>query len=203
MKATLFSILSIVFSATLFAQSGAISLPEMSVLYKGWNNKIVPMIPYNEEVILELEGATADTATWTDADGNTFKGYYVHVSSSAKFVTIRVNGKSENGTMQNHGSFKYKVRPFPQAQLQGTTISKTTGYIAMVSLGPDSPFTGVNFTVLGGEVTIGNYGIPFSGNRVPASVLSEVKPGKFIAIDVTYKRNGTPCIASGVLKVVP
>ena len=62
MKVILISIFTVVSSMSLFAQSGAIALPEMSILYRGWNNKIVPIIPCNEELILELDGATADTA---------------------------------------------------------------------------------------------------------------------------------------------
>lgn len=204
MKAILFSIFTIVLTTSLIAQSGAIALPEMSILYRGWNNKIVPMIPFNEELILELDGATADTATWTDADGNTFKGYYVNVSSSAKFVTIRVNGKSENGTIQNHGVFKYRVKVFPKAQLQGTTISKTTGFKAVVSLGPDSPFTGVSFNIIGGSIIMGDNEYSFVGDRIPASYIENAKPGKYVAIDITYKRNGSIIeSASAVLKVVP
>lgn len=204
MKALSFSIYTILFSTSLFAQSGAIALPEMSILYKGWNNKIVPMIPCNEELILELDGASATAAEWTDSDGNTFKGYHVNVTSPSKYVTIRVKGKSENGTIQNHGSFRYRVKPFPTAQLQGTTISKTVGYKAIVSLGPDSPFTGVSFNVLGGSIVMGNDEYNFVGDRIPASLIENIQPGKRVAINVTYKRDGgNPSIASGVLMVVP
>jgi hypothetical protein len=203
MKAILFSIFTILFSSAVFTQSGAIALPEMNIFYRGWNNKIVPVIPCNQELILELDGATADTATWTDADGNTFKGYHVNVSSSAKFVTIRVNGKLENGTIQNHGVFKYKVKLFPNGQLQGTSISLTTGFKAVVSLGPDSPFTGVSFNVTSGKIFIGNDAYSFSGDIIPASLIENVKPGKYVAIEVAYTKNGIAAIASGVLKVVP
>lgn len=206
MKAILFSIFTIVLTTSLIAQSGAIALPEMNILYRGWNNKIVPMIPFNEELILELDGATADTATWTDAYGNNFKGYYVKVSSSANVVTIRVNGKSENGTIQNHGVFKYKVKAFPKAQLQGTSISKAYGFRAVVSMGPDSPFTGVSFNVIGGQIMVGNE-MPemFSGNIIPASLIENAKPGQNVAIEITYRRSGSTVnnVASCLLKVVP
>jgi len=115
-----------------------------------------------------------------------------------------LNGKDKDGKTKSFGKFKYKVKPFPKAQLQGTTISKTTGFKAVVSLGPDSPFTGVSFTVIGGSVIMGNDEIPFTGDRVPAAAIAKMKAGKRVAIDVTYKRTGgSPEIASGVLKVVP
>jgi hypothetical protein len=184
---------------------GSISLPEMSVLYKGWNNKVVPVVAGMVSSDITVNGGTKTKASWTDGDGNKYNGFYVNITGPSKFVTITLSGKDKDGKSKSFGTFKYKVKPFPSAQLQGTSISKTTGFKAVVSLGPDSPFTGVGFTVMGGEVSIGNETIPFSGDRVPASVVAKIKAGKKIAIDVTYKRTGTttPSIASGVLKVVP
>ena len=184
---------------------GSISLPEMSVLYKGWNNKVVPVVAGMVSSDITVNGGTKTKASWTDSDGNKYNGFYVNIIGPSKFVTITLTGKDKDGKSKGFGTFKYKVKPFPSAQLQGTTISKTTGFKAVVSLGPDSPFTGVGFTVMGGEVSIGNETIPFSGDRVPSSVVAKIKAGKKIAIDVTYKRTGTatPSIASGVLKVVP
>jgi hypothetical protein len=175
---------------------GSISLPEMSV---------VPVVAGMVSSDITVNGGTKTKASWTDADGNKYNGFYVNITGPSKFVTITLSGKDKDGKSKSFGTFKYKVKPFPSAQLQGTTISKTTGFKAVVSLGPDSPFTGVGFTVIGGEVSIGNETIPFSGDRVPSSVVAKIKAGKKIAIDVTYKRTGTatPSIASGVLKVVP
>lgn len=205
MKTFFYSIITLFLSFSYSAQTGSISLPEMSVLYKGWNNKIIPMVPCNAEPIIEVTGGTAVKTSWFDADSNLINGYFVNVGYSSKYVTIKLSAKEPNGTLKSYGSFIYKAKYFPGAQLQGTTISKTTGFKAVVSLGPDSPFTGAAFVVLGGEITIGNETIPFSGNRVPSSVLEKVKPGKKVSIDVTYKRQGatTPSITSTVLSVVP
>jgi ribosomal 50S subunit-associated protein YjgA (DUF615 family) len=183
---------------------GSISLPEMSVLYKGWNNKVVPVVAGAVSSSISVNGGSATKASWTDADGNRYDGYYVTVTGASKFVTIALNGKDKDGKSKSFGTFKYKVKPFPKAQLQGTTISKTTGFKAVVSLGPDSPFTGVGFTVVGGSVIMGNEEIPFSGDRVPAAAVAKMKAGKRVAIDVTYKRTGGgPELTSGVLKVIP
>jgi hypothetical protein len=184
---------------------GSISLPEMSVLYKGWNNKVVPVVAGAVSSSIAVDGGTATKASWTDAEGNKYDGYYVNVTGAAKFVTITLNGKDKDGKSKSFGKFKYKVKPFPKAELQGTTISKTTGFKAVVSLGAGSPFTGVGFTVIGGSVIVGNDEIPFSGDRVPASALAKVKAGKRVAVEVTYKRTGGggPESASGFLKVIP
>jgi hypothetical protein len=183
---------------------GSISLPEMSVLYKGWNNKVVPVVAGAVSSSITVDGGSATKASWTDADGNKYDGYYVIVTGATKYVTIGLNGKDKDGKSKSFGKFKYKVKPFPKAQLQGTTISKTTGFKAVVSLGADSPFTGVSFTVIGGSVVMGNDEVPFSGDRIPAAAIAKIKAGKRVAVDVTYKRNGGPVeVASGVLKVVP
>jgi len=183
---------------------GSISLPEMSVLYKGWNNKVVPVVAGAVSSSISVDGGSATKASWTDAEGNKYDGYYVNVTGASKFVTITLNGKDKDGKSKSFGKFKYKVKPFPNATLQGSTISKTTGFKAVVSLGPDSPFTGVSFTVVGGAIIVGNEEIPLVDGRVPASALAKVKAGKRVAIDVTYKRTGSNEIktASSVLKVV-
>jgi len=183
---------------------GSISLPEMSVLYKGWNNKVVPVVAGAVSSSIAVDGGSATKASWTDAEGNKYDGYYVNVTGASKYVTITLNGKDKDGKSKSFGKFKYKVKPFPNAALQGTTISKTTGFKAVVSLGPDSPFTGVGFTVVGGAIIVGNEEVPLVDGRVPASALAKVKAGKRVAIDVTYKRTGSNEIktASSVLKVV-
>lgn len=183
---------------------GSISLPEMAVLYRGWTNKVVPVVAGAVSSSINVSGGSATKASWTDAEGNRFDGYYVNVTGTSKFVSIALSGKDKDGKSKSFGSFKYKVKPFPKAQLQGTTISKTTGFKAVVSLGADSPFTGVSFQVIGGSVIMGNEEIAFNGDRVPAEAIAKIKAGKRVAIDVTYRRvGGSPEVASGVLKVTP
>ena len=60
-----FSILFL--SSFIYAQNGVISQPEMTIMYRGYNNRIVPMLPNNEQIILELEGGSATATSWTDA----------------------------------------------------------------------------------------------------------------------------------------
>lgn len=181
------------------APQGSISLPEMSVLYTGWDNKIVPVVAGSVSSDINVIGGTKRKTSWT-LDGSKYDGYFVNVASGTKQVTIQLTGKDKDGKTKNMGTFKYKVKSFPKAQLAGTTISKTSGFIANVSLGADSPFTGVTFKVVGGNVD----DIPFNGTVVPASVISKVRIGKKVPIEVSYTRNGSGKveIATGVLKVV-
>lgn len=204
MKIIFFTLILISASFLSNAQQATISLPEMSILYKGWDNKVIPSAGCNDSIILEVSDGTATKAKW-DVDGKEYDGFIVNITGQSKYVTLTVFEISKDGQKLNRGNFKYKVKAFPRAQLQGTTISKTVGFQAVVSLGPDSPFTGVAYIVTGGKVIIGNETINFSGDRVPASVLEKVKPGKQVSIDVAYIRSdtGTHHIASGVMTVVP
>lgn len=187
MKTIIFSFFSVIFTSGLYAQQGVIAQPEIAFMYRGYQNKIVPMIPSNEEIILEVDGGSAVKATWTDQE-NQINGYYIN--PNAKLVTIRLSGKNNQGTIKDYGTFKYHVKAFPVAQLENTSISKTTGCALAVSLGADSPLTSISFSVSGGSITIENETFSFDGVRVPASLLKKAKVGSNIAIEVTYTRNG-------------
>ena len=179
---------------------GTLSLPEMCILYSGWNNKIVAAATGMERCEISVSGGTADTASWSDANGNYFKGYYVHVASGAKLVSITLTAIDKDSLRHRYGTFTYKVKPFPAAQFSGSTISKSTGMIANVSLGADSPFTGQTFNVTVGFID----DVPFSGKVIPGSIVEKVDTGKVVTIEVFYTRNGvkSEISAQGTLRVV-
>ena len=96
------------------------------------------------------------------------------------------------------------VKPFPIPHIVGSTISKSTGFIVSVSLGADSPFTGITFNVIGGTIisdTINK--VPFSGKIIPGSLVAKVRIGKKVRIEVFYTRNGVRSTVPsvGILKV--
>jgi hypothetical protein len=180
------------------APQGSLSLPEMSVLYSGWNNKIVPVVAGSISSSINVEGGKATKTSWT-MDGAKYDGYFVNVTQGVKKVFITLTGKDKDGKAKSFGRFAYKVKPFPNAQVSGTTISKSTGFIANVSLGADSPFTGLTFNVTGGTID----DIPFNGKVVPGSLVSKIRVGKKVPIELFYTRNGVKAAvpAQGILKV--
>ena len=182
----------------LVSAQGTISTPELSIMYIGWNNKIVAAATGMERCEISVEGGTADTASWSDANGD-YKGYYVHVSAGTKQVAITLTGIDKDSLRHAFGTYRYKVKPFPNAQVTGSTISKSTGCIANISLGADSPFTGIAFNVIGGTID----DVPFSGKAIPGSAVSKVRVGKKVAIEIFYTRNGvrSQVPAQGILKV--
>ena len=183
----------------LISAQGTISTPELSIMYTGWNNKIVAAATGMERCEISVEGGTADTASWSDANGD-YKGYYVHVASGTRQVAIALTGIDKDSLRHAFGTYRYKVRPFPDARVSGSTISKSTGFIANVSLGADSPFTGITFNVIGGTID----DVPFSGKVIPGSSVDQVRTGKKVAIEIFYTRNGVRSAipALGILRVV-
>ena len=168
---------------------GVIALPEFSILYTNWDNKIVPIIKGADSLILEIEGATATPKTWR-SDCCEYHGYYVNVNYGARQVRINLKGLNHNLDTISYGEYKYKVKPFPTPQVYGTVISKASGTKVIVGFGADSPFTRVNFEITGGEVTVGNVTTPFSGDRIIPAVVANASPGNFVIIDVFYTRDG-------------
>ena len=184
----------------LVSAQGTISTPELSIMYTGWNNKIVAAATGMERCEISVEGGTADTASWSDNYGNYCKGYYVHVSAGTKQVAITLTGIDKDSLRHAFGTYRYKVKPFPNAQVTGSTISKSTGFIANISLGADSPFTGIAFNVIGGTID----DVPFSGKVIPGSSVDKITTGKRVAIEIFYTRNGVRSAipALGILRVV-
>ena len=182
------------------APQGSISLPEMSVLYTDWENKIVPVVVGSISSSISVDGGFATKKTWTTTDGSKFDGYYVKVNTGTKNVTIKLSGKDKDGTQKQYGTFKYKVKAFPTAQISGATISKSTGFVANVGLGADSPFTGVAFNVTGGFID----DVPFTGKVIPGNLVKNIRIGKRVAVELIYTKNGVKSKnnAVGILKVV-
>jgi hypothetical protein len=198
-----FSILFL--SSFFYAQNGVISQPEMAIMYMGYNNKIVPMLPNNEQIILELEGGSAQAASWSDASGNSVKGYYIKPSTS-QYVTIHLNGKTEKGIINDRGNFTYKVKAFPVPMLEQTSISKSSGMNAVISLGADSPFTGVSYSIIGGKLIINDEVFNFTGHQIPGSLLNDAAIGSNVVVELNYISNGQESstrFISSALKVVP
>ena len=114
--------------------------------------------------------------------------------------SITLTDIDKDSLRHRYGTFTYKVKPFPVAQISASTISKSTGMIANVSLGADSPFTGQTFNVTGGFID----DVPFSGKVIPGSIVEKVDTGKVVTIEVFYTRNGvkSEISAQGTLRVV-
>jgi hypothetical protein len=189
MKTIILSFLSVLFSTELYAQFGVIAQPEYSIMYRGYDNFIVPMISSNEIASVNVSGGTCQQTTRT-VNGIQHNGYIVRPSTGVSFVTLTLSGKSKNGTIKNYGTFQYNVKMFPTPRLENNTISKATGANITVGLGADCPL-GFSYEVIGGRIFIGDEWFNFNGNIVPPSILEKAEIGKSIAIRIDTKKVGS------------
>ena len=109
------------FSYTVGQPMGVVSLPDLNVLYRGYDNKVqgtASGFP-SDRVTLSGSGVTLSK-----------KGeFYIAKPGSGREATISVNGKKEDGSSVNLGSFKFRVLPLP----------KPTIYLGQVEDGSNIP----------------------------------------------------------------
>ncbi|MBP5994629.1 MAG: hypothetical protein KA736_02925 [Crocinitomicaceae bacterium] len=199
MKTIILSFFSILFSTGVYAQFGVIGQPEFNVLYLGYDNFIKPIIPSNEEISLDIDGAIAVKALRPGEEN----GYYVRPLSSDD-VTITLSSENANGEIKNYGTFKYMVKNFPPAELQTLAISKASGTRLRVSMGASSPLM-ANFHITGGEIILENESIVFKGDVISPSLIEKAKTGTNVKIKVNYIRIGNeqfPNTITSILEVV-
>lgn len=180
-------------------KAGSISLPEVSVLYTDWPNKVAWSAAGVVSSDISCSGcSSATSATWTTG-GTQYKGKKIKVAPGRNSVTLSLSGKDADGNSISFGSFKYNVKGFPKPVVLTPSISKDRGGFLNVGLPPSSPLQGVTYTVLGGDIN----GSGFSGKRVTAANLVSVKRGKTAGIYLRVKRsdNGKVYNIQGAVKV--
>ena len=179
---------------------GSIALPEMAVLYRNYDNKVVPVVAGEVSSSISVAGGSSRKSSWTD-EGVKYDGYLV-TPGNATSVTITLSGKDKDGKSKSYGTYKYKVKSFPKPEILDAKISKSSG--ARIALGlKDSPLK-ANFNIIGGEITIGNdQPIKFSGSVIPASAVQKAKAGAKVVVDISYTGTGGKNSMQGVLTVKP
>jgi hypothetical protein len=181
---------------------GSISLPELSVLYLGYPNKVVPVVAGMVSSSISIDKGSCTPSTFT-VNGVAQKGYIVK-PNGAGYATITLTAKDKDGKSKSFGQFRYKIRALPRPNCEQTTISKSGGNVT-VGLGADSPLEALRFTVTGGRVSVGdNEPINFSGSRIPSSALAKARVGKMVTVEIKYSisTGGTASVSTG-LKVTP
>ncbi|MDP4954640.1 MAG: hypothetical protein NWQ65_01015, partial [Crocinitomicaceae bacterium] len=168
---------------------GSISLPEMAVLYRNYNNKVVPVVAgaLSSDIVLSgSPGAKKTKKSWVD-EGVKYDGFEVDPGSGTS-LTMTLMGKDKDGKSKSYAVVKYKVKPFPKPEVLDPSIKKSSGARITLVL-KDSPLK-ANFNVTGGELTVGNDApVSFSGSVIPASAVQKAKAGAKVVVIVKY--NGT------------
>ena len=154
---------------------GSIGLPDVSVLYEDWDNKVTA----------KLGGSNVRVTSVTCGGRPCVKkgDYYIaRVVANSPTTNIVVSGKDKD---DKPVSFKQtvKLRPFPKPQVINSTMSLKGGVLYVGLKG--SVLEGVNFTVT--EMKIGNTKV--NSSVVPATALRAYGPGSVVGVKGKCKNN--------------
>jgi hypothetical protein len=180
-------LISIIF---LFLVSGVSSQSIENVDFRAEGKTIV--------VTYDFFHSKADTAINVELVFKDHKGAVVtpktisgHLKNVKSGLSKRIVWDILADTVSFSGKYKaevsiFVVKPFSGYYIPITTISKSRPTLISISLGADSPKTGLQLTVIKGIIN----GIPFMGNIVPKSSVENIKVGEKVALEIFYNENG-------------
>ena len=183
------------FSYNVGQPMGVVALPEMRVLYWGYNNIVEGTASGYDPSMVTLSGSGCSLSSKGGGQ------YIAKVSNGTKKASISVSAKKDGGGSVSLGKFDFVCKPFPPAMVyfagkksgEGVsyTAARNTGRV-VVAIDPSSPITTAKYTVTGGEVFV--TGLPGIGNVTGGGNLdSKAKgligqsKGKTLVIEVKYK----------------
>ena len=182
-------------------KGGSIALPEVSVFYTDWPNKVIYSASGVVSTSVSCRGCSKSlkNKSWKDADGISFKGDWLYVNRGTRSVTVTLQGKDNNGNNVKFGDYKYPVKKFPKPEVKTKSISKSRGGFLDVGLGDAFNFKGIKYKVTGGEIL----GKGFSGDRLKPGNLTKARPGQKLGIVLFTKRTdtGKKDIIEGVIQI--
>jgi hypothetical protein len=152
----------------------AVQQPEYSILYRGYNNVIIPEATGAEYNRLSAEGATVTPTTFRGK-----KGYFINPGIDVRRVSI-VHEAKINGEWVSLDTVLYAVKPFPKPEIYNQTISKLSGAKFSCGLPEFTPFRR-SFEVLNVNIEDQDY----TGGTIPGKAVKSVKVGNLV--DATIK----------------
>ncbi len=166
---------------------GTVSLPDMQVLYRGYQNKVVGVASGYDQTILAGNGV-ALTKTGTG---------WIGKPGAGKEATISISGKNSvtNKTV-SLGSYKFRVRNLPKPSLffggaeDGGQATKSETRL-FAKYGPEIPLN-VTFSVLSWELNVSGAPRPAKGAGSTLSgegvnFLKQAKPGSMVSFMTQVK----------------
>ncbi len=184
---------------------GTVSLPEMNMLYRGYNNRVEGVASGYDQTILTGEGVSLTKSG---------KEYIGRVSSTGRTASIKVSGKNNvTGKTESLGTFTFRVSnlPPPQAYLGSLANGSTAAVVDIKSVTklftrypPDVPLN-ATFEVATWDVSISGVGKTESGygnTLTPEAkrLLAQVKPGMTVNVLIKFKGPNTG-FTSSIIKV--
>lgn len=173
------------FTYTVGKPSGAVSLPEMNVLYRGHQNKVTGAASGYPDY--KLVGTNNVTLNKVGAE-------YIATPGSGNTATISIQGVSPDGKPANLGSFEFRVRPLPPAQVYfGAATNGGRGSKNETNLAAryDNSITlDVKFSVVSWEMEFKGRTAQGQGSTISkeaSDLLKQAKPNDNVTFMVKYR----------------
>jgi hypothetical protein len=173
----LFVILYIIPFSFLKAQVKVVAeQPELNILYRGYDNVIIPEVTGAEENRILVEGTTVTPTTFQGK-----KGYIVKPGAGTRIVPIVQEAKI-NGEWIIFDTVFYKVKAFPMVRVHNQTISKSSGVNIQCGLSTSAPIRR-SYEVLSVNIQDQDY----TGGTIPGKAVKSIKVGNHVGVTVKIK----------------
>ena len=182
------------FNYTVGKPSGTVSLPEMNVLYRGYNNKV--------------EGAASGFPTYSLSGANNVSVSksgtgYIAKPGSGREATINIAGVAEDGSSTSLGSFKFRVANLPKPSISlgrigdgetATSAELRAANRLFAGYPPEIPLD-ATFSVVSWEVNVSGAPRPEKGTGANLSgaakrIIANANSGALISVVTRYKGPG-------------
>ncbi|MBW7866790.1 MAG: hypothetical protein H3C31_00535 [Brumimicrobium sp.] len=194
------------FNYTVGKPQGTVSLPEMNVLYRGYDNKV--------------EGAASGYPSFSLSGGGNVtiskgaKGY-IAKPGSGREATINISGVAQDGTSTSLGGFKFRVQNLPKPSISlgriasgesATSAELRAANRLFAGYPPEIPLD-ATFSVVNWEMSVSGAPKPIQGTGSALSgealrLISNAQKGAMVSVSVTYREpGGTQKRQAGVYKV--
>src|SRR5690554_1545927 len=179
------------FNYTVGKPSGTVSLPEMNVLYRGYDNQV--------------EGAASGFPNYNLSGGTNVSvvksgNGYIAKPGSGRESSINISGVAEDGTSSNLGSFKFRVANLPKPSISLGRIadgeSATSAAIRasrqlFAGYPPEIPLN-AKFSVVSWEVSVTGAPRPVKGNGSTLTgdalrIIANAQAGGLVTVVTNYK----------------
>ncbi|MDH4474387.1 MAG: GldM family protein [Fluviicola sp.] len=182
---------------------GAVSLPEMNVLYRTYDNKVQGVASGYDQTILSGEGVNLIKS------GNQ---YVARVNTTGRTATIKISGKNNaTGKTESLGTFSYRVMNLPKPSLylgsieNGATSDKPTINAAkMLNVRyPEGIALEAKYEIVSWEIQVGNAPRPAKGtgkvlSKEATDLLKQARPNDNISITAKFKGPNNGFIGSTI-----
>jgi gliding motility-associated protein GldM len=161
-------------------KAGSVALPEVSVMYLNWQNKVSVAASGVVSTDISLSG-NARKVGKTKYDS---RDCFLVSVSSGREVTVSLSGKDSKGKPVSFGRFVFPVKPFPKPKITTASISKARGGFIAAGFGDEYNFKGISYSVISGEFG----GQKFTGSQIPAGLTSKYRSGETVGIYANVRR---------------